>query len=56
MLKQGHKMAGTAVQGTGGRAEYPIVFLEEPLAYEWMRWVQVLRNMLVSRHSRISNT
>lgn len=27
---------GTAVQGTGGRAEYPVVFLEEPLAYEWM--------------------
>lgn len=36
MLEQGHKLAGTAVQGTGERAEYPVVFLEEPLAYECM--------------------
>lgn len=56
MLQQEHKLARTAVQGTGGRAEYPVVFLEEPLAHEWMCWVQVLGNMLVSLHSRISDT
>lgn len=31
MLKQDHKLAGTAVQSTGGCAENSVVFLEEPL-------------------------